>query len=71
MIQTIDQGILKQSFSSLCLIVGVGFISRVFKFGDAIFVRCHFCEVVILWGAIYVGCHFCVVVFLIREVPFL
>ena len=69
MIQTIDQAILKQSFSSLCLIVGVGFINRVFKFGDTIFVRCRFCEVPFMLGAIFVGgnlvrCHLCGVEFL-------
>ena len=58
MIQTHGHGILKSSFSNLCLIVEAGSISRVLVvlqktnnasfempfLSDAVFARCHFCE---------------------------
>ena len=66
-IQTHGHGILKSSFSSLCLIVRVGIISRVLVvlqktnnisfevlfLWDAVFVRCHLCWVLFLWGGIF------------------
>ena len=69
MIQTHGHGILKSSFSSLCLIVGVGFISRVLVVLEKPIIkvlRYHFCEVPFKLAAIFVK-----VVFLIRVVPFL
>ena len=80
MIQTHGHEISKSSFSGLCLIVGVGFLSRVLvvlqetnnvSFKMQLFVKCCIYEMPFLRGAIYVGCHFCKVVFLIRGVPFL
>ena len=67
MIQIHGHGILKSSFSTFCLIVGVGSISRVLVvlqktnnvsfempfLCDVIFVGHHFCEVPFMLGAIF------------------
>ena len=72
MIQTHGLGILKSSFSSKYLIVGVGSISRLLVvlqktnnasfqmtfLGDAICVRCHFREVLFMLGVIFVRWYF-------------
>ena len=72
MIQTHGHEILKLFFSSLCLIVGVGFISRVLLvlqktnnisfempfLWDAVFVICNSCEVPFMLGTIIVRWYF-------------
>ena len=71
-IQTNGQGISKSSFSSLCLIVGIGYINMVLIvrqktsnvsfempfLSDADFVRCHFCDVPFMLGGILVRGYF-------------
>ena len=70
MIQTHGHGILKSSFFSLqsdtpitllCLIVGVGSISRVlvvFQKNNNVVVRQHFCEMLFMLGAIFARWYF-------------
>ena len=67
MIQIHGHGILKSSFSTFCLIVGLGSVSRVLVvlqktnnvsfempfLCDVIFVGHHFCEVPFMLGAIF------------------
>ena len=56
MIQTHGHGILK-----LCLIVGVGFISRtlvLLQKNNNVVVRYHFCEMPFMLGAIFVRWYF-------------
>ena len=61
MIQTHGYGTLKSSFSSLWLIVGLGFISMVLVvleksnmsfLWDVVFMRCYLCWLPFLWGDI-------------------
>ena len=66
MVQTHGQGILRSCFSSLPLFVGLGSISRVLLLCQ----KTNAVRLSLLWDAIYVGCHFFEVVFLIGGVPF-
>ena len=71
MIQTHGHGILKSSYFSLCLIVGLRFISRVLVLQktnnvsfempflwDIVFTRCHFYELPFMFSAIFMRWYF-------------